>query len=121
MESDQLHVPASVLYFRHGTWLTQEPPSRSQTIGFAICTVDFFVIWVMVHDDDFGLLCMIAENMSPIILFWAAFAETYVAVNTIFDFQLDDLFQQFGIWFGLRLTTLDTLHRFREVLQGDLP
>ena len=61
----------------------------------------------MVHDDDFGLLCMIAE--------------TYVAVNTIFDFQLDDLFQQFGIWFGFRLTTLDTLHRFREVLQGDLP
>ena len=25
-----------------------------------------------------------------------------------------------GTWFGLRLTILDALHRFREVLQGDL-
>ena len=30
------------------------------------------------------------------------------------------LIQLCGIWFELRLTTLDALHRFREVLQGDL-
>ena len=35
-------------------------------------------------------------------------------------YQHDAFIQTLGTWFGLRLTTLDALHRFREVLQGDL-
>ena len=60
--------------------------------------------------------------MSPMyfLIFLENLAEPTSSLTLPFGYQHDDPIHLFGIWFGLRLTTLDALHRSREVLQGDL-
>ena len=36
MESDQLHLPATIFICCYGTWLTREPPCRPRQFGFLL-------------------------------------------------------------------------------------
>ena len=64
-----------------------------------------------------------AETMSPmysLIILENHRRNLFHRCHYFLYYQHDAFIQTLGTWFGLRLTTLDALHRFREVLQGDL-
>ena len=100
----------SFVIFCDGTWLTQEPPSRYSTHLFYMQFTHGHnnllfrrnhvadVVWIVRRDHVAEVFC--------------AYLETH---RRTYIWNFNSLVKPCGFWFILRLTTLDTLHRFREV------